>query len=192
MRTRLFDALFLLLVVIVGAPSAACGVVTREARSRFLASLGETSITVYPAVVRRGVAFGRDDATARRLAEAIGESRLARVAVSPEPVAITGGWKTNQAKMFRRSFEEMGAHVRRKPIATTYALLPELLMGTRGEAVGIHLYVTDSRGTPVYGFLMNSHHPAFASARLDTEEACAELAARTLLDRIAMDRAALR
>ena len=97
---------------------------TREA---FLASLGKTSITVFPAVVRSRSTSTYNDNASAKLTEFLSSSGLADATASDRHVPITGPWRMNQARMWRESAKEFGEYVRANPIGTRYALLPEYL-----------------------------------------------------------------
>jgi len=156
------------------------GIADPVAREAFLDDLGTTSLTVYPAYVRRRA--GQYDApAAERLADFLRAEGLAEVVVSEAQVPITGPWHHNQARMLRESAETFAAYLGDHPIQTDYALLPEYLFG-REAAGGIHCYVLDREGTVAYAVLLNDHWPPFAEAAPRTVDDCTDVLIDVLRD----------
>jgi hypothetical protein len=152
---------------------------TREA---FLASIGKTSITVFPAAVRRST-ITYDDGASAKLTEFLNTDGLAKATTSDRHVPITGPWRHNQARMLRESAKEFAAYVRANPIGTRYALLPEYL-GGKTEAVGIHAYIVDSDGTVAFQILLNSHWEEFSRVKPKTADECTAVLIDVLRDRL--------
>jgi len=152
---------------------------TREA---FLASIGKTSITVFPVAVRRST-ITYDDNASVTMAEFLNPSGLADATASDRHVPITGPWRMNQARMWRESAKEFGEYVRTNPIGTRYGLLPEYL-GGKTEAVGIHAYIVDAEGTVAFQILLNSHWEEFSRAKPKTEDECTAVLIDVLRDRL--------
>ena len=152
---------------------------TREA---FLASIGKTSITVFPAAVRRST-ITYDDGASAKLAEFLNTDGLAKATASDRHVPITGPGRMNHARMWRDSAKELGEFVRANPIVTRYALLPEYL-GGKTEAVGIHAYIVDSDGTVAFQVLLNSHWEEFSRVKPKTEDECTAVLIDVLRDRL--------
>ena len=156
------------------------GIAEPAARETFLDSLGTTSITVYPAYVRRRTG-AYDEATAERLAGFVRAESMAEVTVSDEQVPITGPWHHNQARMLQESAESFAAYGRDHPIRTDYALLAEYLFG-RDAAGGIHAYVLDAEGTVAYAVLRNDHWRPFAEVAPRTVDDCTDVLVDVLRD----------
>ncbi|MHC5006084.1 MAG: hypothetical protein ACYTGF_01865 [Planctomycetota bacterium] len=173
--------LFVLVVTAVGVcVLRGCGLADPAAQETFLNSLGTTSITVYPAYIRRRTG-AYDEAAAERLAEFLRAESLAEVTVTDDQVPITGPWHRNQARMLRESAESFAAYVDENPIATDYALLGEYLFG-REAAGGIHCYVLDAEGTVVYVVLLNDHWEPFAEVMPRTVDECTDVLINVLRD----------
>jgi len=153
-----------------------------KTRKAFLASIGETSITVFPAFVRRGQG-SYDDNAAVKLAEFLNAAGLAKATASDRHVPITGPWRMNQARMWKESVTEFGAYVRANPIETHYALLPEYL-GGKTEAVGIHAYIVDAEGEVAFQVLLNSHWEEFSKAHPKTPDEGTALLVDVLRERL--------
>jgi len=151
-------------------------------QAAFLARIGKTSITVFPAAVRRS-AVTYDDGASAKLADFLNKSGLADAKASNRHVQITGPWRHNQARMLKESAKEFGEYVRANTIETQYALLPEYL-GGRTEAGGIHAYIVDAQGTVVFQVLLNSHWPEFAKVKPKTEDECTTVLIDVLRDRL--------
>jgi hypothetical protein len=149
------------------------GIADPVARQAFLDDLGTTSLTVYPAYVRRRPQQ-YDEVAAARLAEFLGAENLAEVVVSDEQVPITGPWHRSQPTMLRESAEAFAAYLGDHPIQTDYALLPEYLFG-REKAGGIHCYVLDREGTLAYVVLLNDHWPRFSRVDPRTVDDCTDV-----------------
>jgi hypothetical protein len=183
MKTRGNRELVILLIVTAAGVLSlrgCAGIADPVARETYLDSLGTTSITVYPAYIRRRTG-DYDDATAERLAEFLRAESLAQVTVSDERVLITGSWRRNQAGMLQESAEAFATWLDEHPIRTDYALLAEYLFGR--EAVGgIHCYVLDAEGTVVYAVLLNDHWPAFAEVMPRTVDECTDVLIDVLRD----------
>ena len=153
-----------------------------KTRTDFLASIGKTSITVFPAVVRRST-ITYDDSASAKLAEFLNTSGLADANASNRRVPITGPWRMNQARMWRESAKEFGEYVRVNPIGTRYALLPEYL-GGKTDAGGIHAYVVDAEGTVAFQILLNSHWEEFSKAKPKTADDCTAVLIDVLRERL--------
>jgi len=151
-------------------------------RAAFLASIGKTSITVFPAVVRRST-ITYDDNPSVKLAEFLNTAGLADATASDRHVPITGPWRINQARMWRESAKEFGEFVRANPIGTRYALLPEYLGGKK-DAGGIHAYIVDAEGAVAFQILLNSHWEEFSKAKPKSEDECTAVLIDVLRDRL--------
>lgn len=151
-------------------------------REAFLASVGKTSITVFPAALRRAT-ITYDDPASERLTAFLNTAGLADAIASDRHVPITGPWRMNQARMWRESAQEFGEFVRTHPIATRYALLPEYL-GGKTEAAGIHAYVVDAEGAVAFQVLLNSHWEEFSKAKPKTEDECTAVLIDVLRNRL--------
>ena len=149
------------------------GIVDPAAEAMFLQSLGDTSITVFPAFVR-GEDTSYDANTAEEVAGFFEAEQLAAASVSDQEVPITDPWGSNQAEMLRNSAASFAAHLNENPVETEFALLPEYLMGP-GYAVGIHCYIIDGEGRIAFAELLNSHHAPFSNADPQTVEDCTEV-----------------
>jgi hypothetical protein len=158
----------------MAAAGASCGgIVDPAAEAMFLQSLGDTTITVFPAFVR-GEDTSYDANAAEEVAGFFEAEGLAAASASDQEVPISGSWGSNQAKMLRSSAVSFAACLGENPVGTEFALLPEYLMGP-GYAVGIHCYVIDSEGRIAFVELLNSHHAPFSNADPQTVEDCTEV-----------------
>lgn len=157
------------------------------AEQKFLDGLASTSITVYPAVVRDGAESSYDVAGATELADFLAAEFVAEAKVSPEEVAVTGGWHSNEALMWQESAAALAAHVEAHPIDTAYAILPEYLILGNGPVGGIHCYVVDAEGTLAYGLLLNSHHEEFQDADPQTVQDCTPVLMTALRNELKAD-----
>ncbi len=153
--------------------SAGCqGIVNDEANATFMKTLGQTSVTVYPAFVRQGKENAYEPGAAEAVGAFFADEGLATVTLSAEHVPITGGWHMNQARMLRESAEDFAKYVVEHDIQTDYALLPEYLTGSSGGVGGVHCYLLDAEGTVAYAMLLNSHHKPFYEANPQTVADC--------------------
>lgn len=176
-KRRRFEIPTLLSFAALSFTMASCrGIVDPAAEAAFLKSLGNTSITVFPAYVR-----GEQDTdpvydadAAQAIAGFIDEENLATVTVSDEQVPITGPWHMNQAQMLQESAASFGGYLEDNPAESDYALLAEYLLGPR-TVMGIHCYVIDGEGRIAYVVLLNSHHNPFSEADPQTVEDCTEV-----------------
>lgn len=154
------------------------GPVDQAAKDAFLGSLGNTSVTVFPAFVRHGEP-PYDESAAVSIGEFLTGEGLAEVATSQEQVPITGPWRHNQARMLRESAAEFAAYLKANPTATEYALLPEYLAGDWGVG-GIHCYIVDADNRLAFVVLQNSHWPVFREVNPQTIDDCTEVLIRVL------------
>lgn len=172
-------------VTCVGAlwVSAGCrGIIDEEANATFIKTLGDTSVTVYPAFVRKGQEHSYEPGAAEAVGVFFADEGLATVTVSQEQVPITGGWGYNQARMLRESAADFAKYVVEHDIETDYALLPEYLTFREGRVGGIHCYLLDAEGTVAYAVLLNSHHRPFYEADPQTVADCTTVLIGVLRD----------
>ena len=167
------------MVALVMACGCATSPVDPAAKAAFLAEMGDTTITVFPAFVRSGEGSYENNA-ASGIGDFLANEQLADVTISQEQVPVTGSWGSNQATMFRESAADLGAYVKEHSMDTRYALLPEYLIGGQGIPVGIHCYVVDANGKLVFGVLLNSHWSVFTDADPQTIEDCTEVLVEAL------------
>jgi len=178
--SRVQRILFLVGAVLTGG---GCGSGADPAAEKMLLqNVGKTSVTVFPAVVRRQT-ISYDDNASVKLTEFLNTAGLADATASDRHVPITGPWRMNQARMLAESAKEFAAYVRANPIGTRYALLPEYL-GGRNEAVGIHAYIVDAEGTVAFQVLLNSHWAEFSRAKPKTADDCTAVLIDVLRDRL--------
>jgi hypothetical protein len=167
---------------------AGCGsIVQKEDGERFRQSLGKTTVTVYPSIVRSTrstVAESWDEDGARQIAAYIEKRGWARVAVATDHLQITGHPGHNQAKMFRTSMTSFGQWVNAHPTETEYACVAEyLMMGERGVG-GVHVYFVRKDGAPAFGSLANSHWEEFKEVKPRTVEDATKVAIGALERRL--------
>jgi len=153
--------------------------VDRVAKEAFWGGLGKTSITVFPAFVRRGQSGSWDERSAQTVGAFFGDKGLATVTVSDAHVPIIGSWHSNQARMLAESAEAFASYVKAHPISTEFALMPEYLM-LRSRAGGVHCYVADAQGRLAYVILQNSHWTEFAEVDPKSVDDCTEVLVRVL------------
>ena len=135
-------ALSLLACLLIGGCG---GRADREAEQAFLGGKGLADLTVLPAVLRSGEEIRYDAREAERLAAGLTDQETARAVSGEGQAPLTAGWKASEKAMLRRSAREFRRWVRRHPVGTAYALLPEYLLGTRMVA-GVCVYVVDRQG----------------------------------------------
>ncbi|MGB2988316.1 MAG: hypothetical protein WBE26_20795 [Phycisphaerae bacterium] len=151
------------------------GPVDPAAEDAFLGSLGNTSITVFPAFVRDGQEASYDANGAERIGEFLIDDNLAEVTVSQEQVPVTGPWHSNQARMLRESAEDFATYLRENPVENEYAVLPEYLFLGGGGVGGIHCYIIDGENRLAFVVLLNSHWPIFAEMDPKTVDDCTDV-----------------
>ncbi|MGE0480383.1 MAG: hypothetical protein AB7Q17_07920 [Phycisphaerae bacterium] len=172
--------------------AAALGGCQREPSAeeqRFLASLGDTSITVYPAYVRVGRSARFDAGSADRIAAFLRDEKLADVTRSDAQPDLDRGWHRNQSAMWRESCDAFAEFVQANPPQTEYALIAEYLKGAeQGAAGGVHVYVLTREGAQAFGMLLNSHHQVFRDVTPSTPDECTTAAIRELKRRLDAER----
>lgn len=155
------------LVGMAGILGGCKGPIDEQAEQRFLEKLGNTSVTVFPTVVRDGKTIRYDATEAQRVATYLTANDLAQVTVSADEVPIPGPWHMNEAQMFRESIEALQQYIAEHPVTTDYVLMVEVLRGST-EVGGVHAYVLEKSGTPAFGELLNSHQKDFAAKKPKT------------------------
>jgi hypothetical protein len=153
-----------------------CGsLVDPAAEKQLKQDLGNTSITVFPAALRR-TQITYDAAAAGQLADFLKAQKLADATASDAEVPLTGPWHSNESTMWKESAQALAAYVKEHPINTRYALLPEyLILGGSGAIGGVHVYIVDSDGRIAAGFALNSHHKLFSEVNPKTVADCTTL-----------------
>ena len=165
------------------ASTACFSTVDPAAEQAFIAKLGQTTVTVFPACLRMADPDTYDADAATDIAAFLADEDFAETVVSADQVPITGPWHSNQLQMWQESAAALGEYVQTNPITTEYAFLAEyLFLGGNGGVGGVHCYFVDSQGTLAYGFLINSHNPDFAEADPQTVQDCTALLIKALRD----------
>lgn len=174
-----------LLLTVIGC---AGHLVTEEAKTRFEQSLGDTTITVYPTFVRTQAGASYDATSAAKVAEFFARNSLARTELVSQKADISAASGKYQNDIFRASLKLFRKHVASAVIETDYALLAEYLISPTpggGQAVGgIHCYIVDRNGEPVFLVLLNSHDEVFAKAQPKTAAAATAVLMEVLEERI--------
>jgi hypothetical protein len=155
------------------------GPVDRTANASFKQAIGATTMTVFPAYVRRGDEVAYDSSAAEQIGAFLEDERLATPTYSEEKVPIGTPWRINQARMLRESAAAFAAYLAEHPVETEYALLPEYLGGSR-DFGGVHSYIVDAQNRLAYVFLQNSHWPIFQDVSPKTTNDCTEILIRVL------------
>jgi len=170
-----------------------CGSIIDPAdEQQFKQDLGSTSMTVFPAAVRRET-ITYDAAAARQVAEFLTTQQLGDATASDAEVLLTGPWHANEAAMWKESAQALAAYVKEHPLQTRYALLPEyLILGGTHAVGGVHLYVVRDDGKVVFGFLLNSHWEAFNTVNPKTVADCTTLVLNQLRTELKSDGTARR
>lgn len=162
----------LILVMILGFLFTAGGCTGRleqKLMDDFFASLGNTSITVYPAYIKRHaidasgkpLGYDSDDSgydlvETERLAEFIRCESLAEVTVSSEEVPLDRKWQRTQSGLMQASALAFGEYVAAHPINTEYAMMAEYLIHF-DKVWAVHTYVVNARGEVVWLLHLNEH-----------------------------------
>jgi hypothetical protein len=162
------------------------GAVDPQANKVLREKLGSTSMTVFPAVVRKGKEIQHDAEAAGKIADAVASRKLATTRPSEDRVPITGTWHMNELAMYRESAASLGGFVKDHPISTDYALLAEYLVGGKGAVVGVHVFVVDRQGQLAGGYLLNSHVAEFQKVNPHTVDDCSKLVVETIEDQLRM------
>lgn len=180
----------LVAALLVGAVTlAGCNREPSAEEQRFLAALGDTSITVYPAYVRIGRSGHYDAGCADRIAAFLRDAKLADVTRSDAQPDLDRGWHSNQARMWRESCDAFAEFVKANPPPTDYALIAEYLKGAeQGVAGGVHVYVVTREGAEAFGVLLNSHHKTFRDVNPSTPDECTTAAIREVKRRLDEER----
>lgn len=180
MKTKLISLAIILVCVPLFWAIGCRGIVDEKDYEVFARAIGDTTITVYPTVARIGRNFEYDTGASAAIAEMIRSEELATVTISHEQVSITRGWHANQARMLRESAEDFATHIAAHPVNTDYVLLAEYLGGRPNRFGGIHCYILEKTGTPVFVLLLNSHDKRFARKSPSSKADCTDVLLDTL------------
>ncbi|MCK6446813.1 MAG: hypothetical protein L6Q99_10510 [Planctomycetes bacterium] len=166
-------------LVVLATASCAGPNVDRAAQERFLAELGRTTVTVFPAHVNRAGGEEFDERAAARIAALANERGWFDARTSSSHVSLPTAWYMNEAKMLGDSAAAFADFVREHPVETRYALIADYLLGTHGVG-GVHVVVVDGEGRVVDVSLWNSHWDAFREVQPKDVDGCTEVVLRGL------------
>ncbi|MGD2107888.1 MAG: hypothetical protein PVI86_00720 [Phycisphaerae bacterium] len=154
--------------------SGCAGPVNQEANKIFMNSLGNTSVTVFPAFVRQSQTGEYDADAADKIGAFLTDEGVAQASIADAQVPIPGSWRHNQAAMLKESADAFAAYLADHPVETDYALLPEYLLGPSAVG-GIHCYVVDARNRLAFAILLNSHWDLFIEMDPKTVDDCTDV-----------------
>jgi hypothetical protein len=140
----------------------------------FKSALGNTSVTVFPAIVRIGEDIQYDQLSASEIAKFIESEKLGTAKVAKDEIEMKRGWHGSQTKMLRESAESFSDYITAHPIETKYAVLAEYL-GTKKEFGGIQCNVVSRDGKPAFALVLNSHHEVFSRIGPKSTSDCAKV-----------------
>jgi hypothetical protein len=156
------------------------------AEASFRERLGETSITVFPTVVRDSQGSSYSQASRATVAEFLVTNQLASATESDDQVDLSASAGPTQHDLFKQNMALFAQYLEANPVTTEYALLVECLVtptrSSREAVGGIQCYILDGKGRNAFSFLMNSHHRLFNEANLKVEKTGNE-AREALIDR---------
>ena len=156
------------------------------AEASFRERLGETSITVFPTVVRDTQGSSYSQASRATVAEFLVTNQLASATESDDQVDLSASAGPTQHDLFKQNMALFAQYLEANPVTTEYALLVECLVtptrSSREAVGGIQCYILDGKGRNAFSFLMNSHHRLFNEANLKVEKTGNE-AREALIDR---------
>ena len=141
----------------------------------FRKNLGNTTITIFPTVVRTYKGIVYDKSSRAAIKDFLNKEKIAVASLSEEEMNLGKSDPENKTQwgVFQGSISIFGEHLKEKRIETKYAAVMEFLVTPRrsgGEAIGgIQCYILDSEGKNVFSFLLNSHHRLFTEAGLKTD-----------------------
>ena len=154
------------------------GVEDAEAAKLFDASLGDMTVTVFPAYVRDSDPH-YDATESAKIADFLQSEGYADCTLSDVDVPIAGDWGMDESKMYRNSLKSFQNYLAAHPVDTDYALLPEYLMG-RDAVGGVHIYVVARDGRVPFGTGVNSHFAEFKEVDPKTVADATEVAIRRM------------
>lgn len=129
--------------------------------------LNNSTITVYPGIVRTQDGITYDVGTAQAVQNKLQTLSNANVTLSSAEVDMEGtaSGNTYQYGIFQASLKRFGEFVQEQSIATDYAVLTDFLITKTPNggyaAGGIHCYLVNQNGEKKYALLLNSHHDIF-------------------------------
>lgn len=149
----------------------------------FIEQLGDTTIAVYPSLVRRANRTAVSFASRSMIVDTLNSQNIATAVVKNKRYdrgRMAGG---SQWVVFEESLGAIGDKLSKQSSDVDYHLIMEFLLPQSDQRIfGVHVYVLDSNGDNAFSFLLNDHHQLFRDANLvarnDSEEARLDLIER--------------
>lgn len=132
------------------------------------------SLTVLPAIVRKGEGISHSTAEAARLTAGLVDQGLRLTRLGEGEVHLKPGWKASRRALWRRTLRGCRSWLKTHPQNTPHVLFTEYLMGTRMVAA-VHVLILDSQGRLAYGRAAHSDDPLYAEMSPIGEGDCTNL-----------------
>jgi hypothetical protein len=138
--------------------------------------LQDSTITVYPAIVRTqdGITYDLDNT--KSIQSALQKITTVDVTISSEEINMEGTAAENafQYGIFQASLKRFGDYIKDQSISTNYAVVSDFLITKTPDggyaAGGIHCYLVNQNGEKEYALLLNSHHELFNEGDLKSDD----------------------
>lgn len=165
---------FIVIWMLSGGPVS---FIDQAARQQWRSDLGDTSITVYPTLVRTGLEERFDPQSARKISSFLAESGFGMAVTSETAPDIETMWHRNELRVAAASAESLAQFVEGEELATAYALMAEYTFSPKdGRVMAVHYYIVTKLGRVSDAGIINSHHRIFQEIDPHTLEDCTELA----------------
>ncbi len=152
----------------------------------FVDALDDTTISVYPTIVRRSNRTAYSFASRAQIIALLSEQEIAAASSDNHRVDLidlSALQAQSQWDLFVSDMQRISEDVKARQPSSEYHFFLEFLLPVSDQNIfGIQFYILDKQGNNAFSFLLNSHHRLFVDANLtarDTsEEARSEMLAR--------------
>jgi hypothetical protein len=139
--------------------------------ARFVESVDNASITVYPSIVRRDERTAYSFLSRDQIVASLSKDSTTKVRVSSSRIVVGRLSGRSQWEWFQNGIEAVSREMQRRTPNADYSLAMEFLFPPGNQYVfGVHVYILDRNGENAFSFLLNSHHRAFVEADLTIKD----------------------
>lgn len=138
---------------------------------RFVESVDNATITVYPSIVRRDERTAYSFLSRDQIVASLSKDSTTKVRVSSSRIVVGRLSGRSQWEWFQNGIEAVSREMQRKTPNADYSLAMEFLFPPGNQYVfGVHVYILDRNGENAFSFLLNSHHRVFVEADLTVKD----------------------
>ncbi|MBN1434359.1 hypothetical protein JW921_06320 [Candidatus Fermentibacterales bacterium] len=144
-------------------------------------SLGSTSFTVFPPIVRGA---GADSRAATEIADFLRSEGFGEAIVAPSGISVPSQYSANELVLLRETATLFSDFLVQNGLDTDWAILTDYVMGGASGAQCIHVYVFAGDGTIAYARAYNQTSESFRLASPSTTPECTRFAIERLRNRL--------